>query len=66
LTCLPNTKPTIQPCSNGKPKKNFFLLQEAEGFLNLNNINLKNTTLWDPGDTASIKIDLTDEGNGEE
>ncbi|MBT2564419.1 hypothetical protein J7E50_19720 [Pedobacter sp. ISL-68] len=43
--------------------KNMFLLQQAETFLNLNNINLDKTSLWLADADGSVSIDLTNENN---
>ena len=40
-------------------EKNNFLYQQVETFLNLNNINIDNSTLWIVNSEGSISVDLT-------
>jgi len=39
-------------------QKNIFLIQRADSFLNLNNINIENCTLWESDNSGQITIDL--------
>ncbi len=44
--------------------KNEILLSKAESFLNLNNININSTKVWEIEDDGSITIDLTKDDKG--
>lgn len=44
-----------------KKVKSNFLFQQAESFLNLNNINIDNSTLWIVDSEGSISVDFTND-----
>ncbi len=44
--------------------KNEILLSKAESFLNLNDINISNTKVWEIEDDGSVTIDLTKDDKG--
>ncbi|GAA3592891.1 UPF0158 family protein [Flavivirga amylovorans] len=49
---------------NWNKYKNEILLSKAESFLNLNNININSTKVWEIEDDGNITIDLTKDDKG--